>query len=278
MKSAFIQLDDEIISDALAAIYEPIPHAEAVCRIAPASAGSCALLTLYEPGTSTLHVAARISAERPDEDHLFSAAGRLLGSEVTRSFGDHQRKWPGEALEDWRYGFWGKIYNPNVPSAPYMTAAPDVPKIQVQPGDFLILATDGFWNHMSNEDAVYCAKLWIEAQNTVDENSLAQVEHFEQLLEHLEPPAENIRLPVENTERADTIPSFSEKEPERQMYPYTWVMEREDFVVEQDNLATHLVRNAFGGKEHDLFCSVMSTLSSDSKQARDDVTVIVVMF
>lgn len=265
-------------------------------------------MALYEPGTATLHVAgtgdsravlgrrrhnegeewasiplsvdhtghnldevARINAEHPDEDHLFSAAGRLLGSEVTRSFGDHQRKWPGEALEDWRRGFWGKIYNPQVPSPPYMTAAPDVQKIQVQPGDFLILATDGFWNHISNEDAVYCAGLWIEAQMKADGN-------FEQHTEHLESPAENVRLPVESTQPADTIPSLPEEEPKRQMYPYNWVMEREDFVVEQDNLATHLVRNAFGGKEHDLFCSVMSTLSPDSKQARDDVTVIVVMF
>lgn len=56
------------------------------------------------------------------------------------------------------------------------------------------------------------------------------------------------------------------------------MMERDDFIVENGNVATHLVRNALDGKEQDLFCSVMSLLSPNSKEARDDVTVIVVFF
>ncbi|KAJ5328713.1 hypothetical protein N7452_009103 [Penicillium brevicompactum] len=201
MKSAFIELDDEIVSDGLAAIYEPITHAEAMCRIAPSSCGSCALLALYDPERSIVHVAgagdsravlgqqqdgdngdwvsislsvdhsgsnpdemSRIKAQHPGEDRLFSAAGRFLGSEVTRSFGDNRRKWPKEALEDWKNGFFGRVYNTNIQTPPYATALPDVKNIKVEPGDFLILGTDGFWNHVSNEDAVYCVRLWIEAQ------------------------------------------------------------------------------------------------------------------
>lgn len=62
------------------------------------------------------------------------------------------------------------------------------------------------------------------------------------------------------------------------MYLYNWVMDRNDFIVEDDNIATHLVRNAFGGKERDLFCSVLGLLPPDSKEARDDVNVVVILF
>ncbi|KAJ5347902.1 uncharacterized protein N7506_001155 [Penicillium brevicompactum] len=277
MKSAFIELDDEIVSDGLAAIYEPITHAEAMCRIAPSSCGSCALLALYDPERSIVHIAgagdsravlgrqqdgdngdwvsiplsvdhsgsnpdemARINAEHPGEDRLFSAAGRFLGSEVTRSFGDNRRKWPKEALEDWKNGFFGRVYNTDIQTPPYATALPDVKNIKVEPGDFLILGTDGFWNHVSNEDAV--AK-----------------EKYSDCC-----PGDDVQTPG--------------KEPERHMYPYNWVMERDDFIVKDDNVATHLVRNAFGGKERDLFCSVMSLLPPDSKEARDDVTVVFILF
>ncbi|MBE3042656.1 SpoIIE family protein phosphatase, partial [Candidatus Bathyarchaeota archaeon] len=55
--SAFSQLDDEILSDALAALRDPVSHAEAMCRIAPASSGSCATFAVYDPTNSTVHVA-----------------------------------------------------------------------------------------------------------------------------------------------------------------------------------------------------------------------------
>ncbi|KAJ5726223.1 uncharacterized protein N7483_007580 [Penicillium malachiteum] len=261
------------------------------------NSGLCALLALYDPERSTLHVAgagdsravlgrqrqdengdwvsiplsvdhsgtypderARINAEHPGEDLLFSAIGRFLGSEVTQSFGDHRQEWPREALEEWKNGFFGRVYNSNIKTPPFSTALPDVRDIQVQPGDLIILRTDGFWNHVSNEDAVYFVQLWIETQAKDRANNLEQ--------------AENIYL---EKEPADIVPT-PEKEPERHMYPYSWEMEQEAFIVEHDNIATHLVHNALGEKERDLFCSVMSLLSPDSKEARDDVTVIFVLF
>lgn len=226
IKSAFVELDNEIVSDGLAAIYEPIPHAEAMCRIAPSSCGSCALLALYDPETSIVYVAgagdsrailgrqqnaddgdwvsiplsvdhsgintdeiARINADHPGEDRLFSASGRFLGSEVTRSFGDNRRKWPKEALEDWKNGFFGRVYNTNIQTPPYATALPDVKSFKVESGDFLILATDGFWNHVSNEDAVYCVRLWIEAQAKNKRND-SQQEQNVQLADVLQTPEE----------------------------------------------------------------------------------------
>lgn len=313
IKSAFVELDDEIISDGLAALYEPIPHAEAMCRMAPANSGSCALMALYDPDRSTLHVAgtgdsravlgrrldnsegntwtatvlsvehtglnaeekARIEAEHPGED-MFSTNGRFLSSEVTRSFGDNRRKWPAKALEDLEQDFFGRFYNRNIPTPPYATALPDVKNTQVHSGDFLILGTDGFWNHMSNEDAVHCVGLWIEAQAKSDPKTTELAQIFETSSVRPDAPAE--KAAVENLDPAGTGLQPAKNKPARSTYPYNWMMERADFVVEQENVATHLVRNAFGGKDQNLFCSLMSLLPPNSKEARDDVTVIVVLF
>jgi pyruvate dehydrogenase phosphatase len=283
IKSAFVQLDDEIISDALSAINEPIPHVEAMCRIAPASSGSCALLSMYDPATSTIRVAGlgdsravlgrqsledgngwkaialsmdhtgfntdekeRIAKEHPDEDAI-DLSGRVLGSAVTRSFGDNRWKWSSEALKRWESEFFGRWASDQVKTPPYITAIPAIESEKVQPGDFLILGSDGFWNHMSNEDAVYCVSLWLNAHRKKDKGFDAD---------------------------SDEGPGPATK----QGYPYNWIVEREHFTVEDSNVATHLVRNAFGGKQRDLFCSVLSTKSPDSKEARDDVTVVVVVF
>ncbi|KAJ5614394.1 hypothetical protein N7528_008048 [Penicillium herquei] len=319
VKSAFIELDDEIISDGLAALYESIPHTEAMCRMAPAISGSCALLALYDPDRSTLYVAgtgdsravlghrkftketyewsltllsiehtglnveerARIEAEHPGEDMF--AGSRFLSAEVTRSFGYNRRKWPARALEDLKQGFFGRVYNNNIPTPPYATAEPDVISVQVQPGDFLILGTDGFWNHVSNEDAISCVSLWIEAQKKGDLTTLEQAQNHELLFPDVEihdiaPKSPAEQTTVEKTESGDCPSQPLETNLHRHTYPYNWLIERDDFIAEEENVATHLVRNAFGGKDENLFCSLMSVLPPSSKEARDDVTVIVVLF
>lgn len=48
--------------------------------------------------------------------------------------------------------------------------------------------------------------------------------------------------------------------------------------MEDENVATHLLRNVLGGRKWDLFCSVLSTKAHDSKEAKDDITVIAVYF
>ncbi|KAJ5263285.1 hypothetical protein N7478_010890 [Penicillium angulare] len=50
-------------------------------------------------------------------------------------------------------------------------------------------------------------------------------------------------------------------------YAYDWRVPRDEFVVENENAATRLVKNAFGGSNTDLFCGMLSLQSLDSKQA-----------
>ena len=50
------------------------------------------------------------------------------------------------------------------------------------------------------------------------------------------------------------------------------------FIVEDKNVATHLVRNALGGKDRDMLCALLTLPSPYSRRYRDDLTVQVVFF
>ena len=293
--SAFTELDNEIITDAMDAMNSDIPHAEAMCRIAPASSGSCATLAMLDPTDLLLYVAcagdsravlgrrtgdkgrwatmplsvdqtgfnpdeiSRITDEEPGETPIDLESGRVLKCAVTRSFGDNRWKWPSEKLEKWQNQYFGREPLANYHTPPYLTAKPVVQSAKVTPGDFLILASDGFWNHMeSNEDAVHLVSLWLEEKRSKEMKKDGEASDWQS-----------------NPEDPRNKSSYG-KSPAG--YPYNWTIPRANFVVEEKNLATHLVRNAFGGILRDLFCSVMSTSPPDSKETRDDVTVIVVLF
>jgi len=55
-------------------------------------------------------------------------------------------------------------------------------------------------------------------------------------------------------------------------------MKDDDFVVEDDNVATHLVRNAFGGGDHERLCAMTGVQSPTSREVRDDITIQVIFF
>ena len=49
-------------------------------------------------------------------------------------------------------------------------------------------------------------------------------------------------------------------------------------MVEDDNVATHLVRNALGGADHEMLCGLTGIQPPLSRNARDDITVQVIFF
>jgi pyruvate dehydrogenase phosphatase len=51
-----------------------------------------------------------------------------------------------------------------------------------------------------------------------------------------------------------------------------------NFVVENENVATHLVRNAFGGGDHQTLLGLIGALAPLSREVRDDITVQVIFF
>lgn len=52
----------------------------------------------------------------------------------------------------------------------------------------------------------------------------------------------------------------------------------ERFVVEDKNAATHLVRNALGGKDQDMLSALLTLPAPYSRRYRDDLTVQVIFF
>jgi pyruvate dehydrogenase phosphatase len=287
IKTAFLRLDDGIVFNGLNALRDAKSNTEALCRIGPARAGSCALLAMFDPATYNLRVACtgdsravlgrctdevneewaaiplsedqtgfnqaevrRITAEHPGEDNIIDPdTGRILGLAVTRAFGDCRWKWPAESLADCEERFWGQRPRPNYTTPPYLTAEPVVESIKVQSGDFLIMASDGFWDQISSEDAVKCVKLWVKAKSSG------------QITPGMLSPDDS-----STSTASDAATGL----------PNEWKSTPEDFVVEDESCATHLVKNALGGKRRDLFCSAMSVNAPESRSVRDDISVIVV--
>lgn len=287
IKRAFINLDDRIMKGAQKAVeagHEP-GSAEAIAALAPAFAGSCALLTIYEPKSSTLRTAVtgdsravlgswsadtntftahalskdqtgfneeevkRLNAEHPGEgsDILNPETGRLMGIAVTRGFGDHRWKWTTEFIKHLQSNFYGSAARPKSKTPPYMTAAPEVTTRKVESLDFVILASDGLWDVMSNDDAVTCVSRWLAARRKGKPESV-----------------EDTKLTAYTVDD-EGFPSYKATP--------------EYFAIEDlDNAAVCLVKNALGGRRRGLFCGALTVTTPTSRYMRDDITVQVIFF
>lgn len=282
IKKAFVRLDDRIFKTAQDALGSGRDQGSAsvIIAVAPAIAGSCALLTMYEPKTSTLRTAVagdsravrgmwspntskyevdvlskdqtgfnqdeveRLDKEHPGEikDMINPESGRLFGMAITRAFGDHRWKWPEELIRKVKDDFYGTAPRPNAKTPPYMTARPEVTTRKIQTEDFVILASDGLWDMMSNEDAVSCVSRWLVAKKNGKPEPFKETK-FEGRLEH------------------------------------GWVATPEHQVIEDlDNAAVCLVKNALGGSRRGLFLGAMTTYPPMSRNVRDDMTVQVIFF
>ena len=93
----------------------------------------------------------RLFQSHPGEENTVIVGNRVLGSLMPfRTFGDVDFKWEEKYLTGVIIRVW-----PNYHTPPYITAEPVVTEHKVQGTDkFLILASDGLWERMSNEEAV----------------------------------------------------------------------------------------------------------------------------
>jgi pyruvate dehydrogenase phosphatase len=282
---AFVDLDDSIIETALATAQSKISLQEKAKRLAPAYAGSCALLSLYDSLTGTLHVActgdsravlgekgpdgkwnaiplsvdqsgrnedeiARLHKEHPGEDNIVKD-GRVLGIMVSRGFGDSRWKWPLDVQRKMKEQFNGPSpltprYDVRTP--PYLTAEPVVTSTQISPGrpSFLIMATDGLWDNLSSQQSVELVGKWLESRNSQKSSG-----------------------PDPNYEAFD----FGQL---RKGVDCRFVEERT--TTQDDNAAVHLARNSLGGNHHEMIAGRLAFDSPFARHVRDDITVQVVFF
>ena len=305
IKKGFVRLDNEICHESVDKASQMKSKRNAVELLAPAFSGSCALLSFFDSRTNLLRVAcagdsravlgrrgrsgkwtatplsedqtggtpsedARLRAAHPGEEYV-THKGRILGQlEPSRAFGDAIYKWSRETAIWVKSNYFGKTPSSLLKTPPYVTAEPIVTTTKIEPknGDFLVMATDGLWECLTNEEVVGLVGQWLDQQNA-PQKSGGISSWFTSSKSNL--PVEN-HAATENGANRD-----GQRAPIRQDQ---WQVEGGDsrFVVEDKNVATHLIRNALGGKDQDTVCALLSLPSPYSRRYRDDLTVQVIFF
>jgi pyruvate dehydrogenase phosphatase len=305
LKSAFVKLDNEICLDSVNKLTKNPSKRLAAEILAPALSGSCALLSFYDSHSKIFRVACtgdsravlgrrnptsgkwfatplsedqtgsnpneetRMRAEHPGEDQVIRA-GRVLGQlEPTRAFGDAFYKWSRETQDRIKKHFFGRTPHQWLKTPPYVTAEPVVTSTEIEPskGDFVVLATDGLWEMLTNEEAVGLVGQWIEKQNEKSGDAGSTTAWLSSWFKPSTPAA----LPVEKGGNMDKS-GRSNGNGELPIRQQKWAVPSENshsrFIVEDKNAATHLVRNALGGKDRDMVCALLTLPSPYSRRHR----------
>jgi len=315
IKKGFLRLDHEIVHESVEKVMKNGSRRAGAELLAPALSGSCALLSFYDSHSKTLRVACtgdsravlgrrsgtdsskwtatalsedftggtpsedeRLRREHPGEQFV-TRHGRILGSlEPSRAFGDAGYKWSREIQERLKEKWFGRAPNALLKTPPYVTAEPVVTSTKIDPtnGDFVVMATDGLWECLTNEEVVGLVGRWIDANSGASSKSNAFTGWF---------TSNKNGLPVENHDGTKIAPTngHGSKLDDGHHAPIRkqqWQVNAGDerFVVEDKNCATHLVRNALGGKDRDMFCALLTLPAPYSRRYRDDLTVEVIFF
>lgn len=199
----------------------------------------------------------RLKREHPEsEDRTVIVDNRLLGVLMPcRAFGDVQLKWSKELQRSvLERGFDTEALNiyqftpPHYHTPPYLTAEPEVTYHRLRPQDkFLVLASDGLWDVLDNEDVVRL------------------------VVEHL---AEASRHKPDLAQRPANLGLMQSLLQQRRA---------QGLRAADQNAATRLIRHAIGSNEYGEMeperLTAMLTLPEDlARMYRDDITVTVVYF
>lgn len=283
---AFMDFDSSIIDTAQGTSQGELSLQEKMQKLMPGFAGSCALVSLYDPVASKLHVActgdsravlaqkntdgkwealalsvdqtgsnteevARINQEHPGEEDI-AKNGRILGLMVSRAFGDGRWKWPLEQQKDFEQRFKGQApltsrFNAETP--PYITAEPVVTTTSIDPSkpSFLILASDGLWDSLSNQQAVDLVGSWLETK-------------------------------ANGTRESRPKPNYGPLDFGQLDKGVNSRFEEERATNQDDNVAVHLMRNSLGGNHDELIAGRLVAGPPFSRDLRDDITVQVAFF
>ena len=313
LRSAFLALDHEIIHTSVQSVLKANTKRLAAELLAPALSGSCALLSFYDSSSQLLRVActgdsravlgrrssvhperwtatplsvdqtgsneeeaARLRREHPGEEHVVRN-GRILGGlEPSRAFGDSSYKWSRVTQEKIKSSFFGRTPSVLLRTPPYVTAEPVVTTTKIEPsqGDFVVMATDGLWEMLTNEEVIGLVGQWLDSQPASSHP----------LAEQHELPAKSwlnswfstsAGLPVEGAtgDGGDIKPPLRQRQ--WGIPPAKHPLMDERFVVEDRNAATHLVRNALGGKDRDMVSALLTLPAPYARRYRYVLTLLV---
>ncbi|KAL1727772.1 phosphatase 2C-like domain-containing protein [Schizophyllum commune] len=302
IKEAFLRVDDDIVHWAAERALAGPPDGRAQDLLAPALSGSCALLGFLDTESRELHMAltgdsravlgrpvvdaegkrrwkvheltqdqnahneremARMEGEHPGE--TIGANGRVMGWGMARAFGDAAYKWSRELQKRLFEDYLCDYPRSNVKTPPYFTAEPEITTTHVQAGDVLVMASDGLWDCLTNEEVVGLVGLWLE------KHSESEVHH---------PQHEIVSSAHESTQKdvieRDDLPVVDMKADHTKMYPWWHAQKR--FINVDDTVTAHLARNALGGANVNLTSALLHIAPPRTRRYRDDISMIVVLF
>ncbi|KYK55782.1 protein phosphatase 2C [Drechmeria coniospora] len=303
IKTGFNRLDDEIVHKSVEKVFKASSKAVAAELLQPALSGSCALLSFYDSRSKLLRVActgdsravlgrrassgkwtatalsedqtggnpqeaARLRKEHPGEEHVVRN-GRILGGlEPSRAFGDAVYKWSRDVAGKLRSNFFGRSPSPLLKTPPYVTAEPIITTTKMEPekGDFVVLATDGLWEMLTNDEVVGLVGQWIETQTAGSHLENAWSKIFGSTSKPL--PVEQSKGTAEDGQRTPIRVQQWGINPDA----------KDRFAFKDKNVATHLVRNALGGTNDEQVCALLTLPAPFSRRYRDDLTVQVIFF
>lgn len=306
IKDGFLLLDDEIVNQSVQRVLQSNSKMIAAETLAAAFAGSCALLSFYDSTSKLLRVACtgdsravlgrksasgkwtatplsvdqtgsnpdeviRLRKEHPNEEPVRN--GRILGGlEPSRAFGDARYKWTQDITDRLRGKFFARPAPTLLKTPPYVTAEPVITTTKIEPekGDFVILATDGLWEMLTNEEVVGLVGKWIESQQSSTSNG-----QFNSVWARLFGSGKGGELPVESRQGQT---EGGQKSPEDLMRRRGLESGADRFVVVDKNVATHIVRNALGGSNQEQVSALLTLPAPTSRRYRDDLTVQVIFF
>lgn len=297
IKAGFVRLDNEIVHESVKKLKKAQSKVAAAELLAPALSGSCALLSFYDSRSKLLRVACtgdsravlgrrgangkwtatplsedqtggtvseaeRLRKEHPGEPNVVRN-GRILGGlEPSRAFGDASYKWSLETTQELKKSYFARNASPLLKTPPYVTAEPIITTTKVDPekGDFVVMATDGLWEMLTNEEVVGLVGSWLDAQKGANGSQNAQTQSW--LKSWM---GGSNSLPIEDK---NSSKQAGQRAPIRQQQWGTKTSLNERFVVEDKNAATHLVRNALGGKDQDQLSALLTLPSPFSRRYR----------
>jgi pyruvate dehydrogenase phosphatase len=309
LKNAFLSLDDDFVYKSVEKALDSDSRKEVAQLLSQAWAGAVALLAFYDQASGKVKVALtgdlravrgrrsadgkweakvvtveqdgdneeeadRIRREHPDEPDVVKG-GRVLGWQPTRAFGDASMKWSLEIQRTVRDKFLGRRLSDKVKTPPYMTAEPVITTTDVKDGDFMILGCDGIWECLTSEEAVTLVGQWIDAYGPKNARSVNE---------------------VRSSKKNDKVNTSSSAPREKTARYEQWQIPKQ-FVMVDDNAATHLIRNSLGGADEETMAALLTRSGGLARRLRcalhlnatdsctvlmtafrDDITVTVVFF
>ncbi|EJD48756.1 protein serine/threonine phosphatase 2C [Auricularia subglabra TFB-10046 SS5] len=205
--------------------------------------------------------AARLKALHPPEEaEALTRNGRTLGLGISRAFGDARFKWTEEQLTRASSMVFGNPIKPYKDSKtpPYVSAEPEVVSVPLTPAGgrgFVVLASDGVYDRLSNAEVVGLVGGWLDGRT--GPASRAEV-------------LANVKVD-EDTSRKAGVEYFPKPYADENPAWHKW-----GFTFEDANAATHIIRNGVAGDDKEELRVQYSFDAKGAREQRDDMTVYVI--